>query len=183
MRKRLSILCLLALCLSAGSAGWAQTKDFSAFLKTVSGKTVEMRMKVTASDPQSGQSVSGYSTLKYRDGMYSVSGDGVDLRCDGKTQWTLMKASKEAVIDNAPNLDMSKPENLLEACGISARKADISVKYDEKGLVREAAAKLNDGSSIVIKTVSVSLSDKFDRKAFRFDTSKLGPAWVVTDLR
>ena len=183
MRKRLSILCLLALCLSAGSAGWAQTRDFSAFLKTVAGKTVEMRMKVTASDPQSGQSVSGYSTLKYRDGMYSVSGDGVDLRCDGKTQWTLMKASKEAVIDNAPNLDMSKPENLLEACGISARKADISVKYDEKGLVREAAAKLNDGSSIVIKTVSVSLSDKFDRKAFRFDTSKLGPTWVVTDLR
>lgn len=183
MKHRLQILCLLPLCLLVGSTSWAQTRDFSAFLKTVAGKTVEIRMKVTARDPQTGQSVSGYSTLKYRDGMYSVSGDGVDLRCDGKTQWTLMKASKEAVIDNAPNLDMSKPENLLEACGLSARKADISVKYDEKGLVREAAAKLNDGSSIVIKTVSVSLSDKFDQKAFRFDTSKLGSAWVVTDLR
>lgn len=174
---------LLIFCLFVCSTGWAQTKDFSAFLKAVTGKTVEMRMKVTARDPQTGQSVSGYSTLKYRDGMYSVSGDGVDLRCDGKTQWTLMKSNKEAVIDYAPNLDMSRPENLLEACGISARKADISVKYDEKGMVKEASAKLNDGSSIVIRTVSVSLSDKFDQKAFRFDTSKLGSAWVVTDLR
>lgn len=175
--------CLCILCLMVCTLTMAQTRDFAAFLKTVEGKTVEMKMKVTARDPQTGQNVSGYSTLKYRDGCYSVTGDGVDLRCDGKTQWTLMKSNKEAVIDNAPKLDMSKPENLLEACGISARKADISIKYNDNGLVKEAAAKLNDGSSIVIKTVSVSLSDKFDPKDFRFDTSKLSSAWVVTDLR
>lgn len=175
--------CLFILCIFACAVASAQNKDFSEFLKTVGGKTVEMKLRVVAKDPQTGQSVSGYSTLKYRDGSYAVLSDAVDLRCDGRTQWTLLKNTREAVIENAPVLDMSKPENLLEACGISARKAEIDVKYNDNGLVKEVSARLKDGSSIVIKTVSVSLSDKFDQKAFRSDTSRLGSSWVVTDLR
>lgn len=98
-------------------------------------------------------SVEGHITAQQN--YYYVSGNGLDIYCDGQSRWTVDREAREVYIEQACGLEefISDPDSYLGAL------SDLKIK-DVK------YSSLEDGASI-----------------FRFDTKSLDNSWVVTDLR
>ncbi len=86
---------------------------------------------------------------------YFVSGNGLDIYCDGESRWTVDSEAREVYIEPACGLEefLSDPESYLGAL-----------------------------SDLKIRNVEYS-SPEVDLSLFRFDTNSIDSSWVVTDLR
>lgn len=86
---------------------------------------------------------------------YFVSGNGLDIYCDGESRWTVDSEAREVYIEKACGLEefLSDPDTYLGAL-----------------------------SDLKIKNVKYS-SPESDLSLYRFDTKSLDSSWVVTDLR
>ncbi len=86
---------------------------------------------------------------------YFVSGNGLDIYCDGQSRWTVDTESKEVYIEAASGLKefLSDPDSYLGAL-----------------------------SNLEIKDVKYS-DPEGDIGRYRFNTGSLDSSWVVSDLR
>lgn len=103
----------------------------------------------------SGTEVRMQGAIRAQQNYYFVSGNGLDIYCDGTARWTVDNEAKEVYIEPATGLDefLTDPESYLGAL-----------------------------SGLEIKNVRYSKPDA-DLSGYRFDTDSLDSSWVITDLR
>ena len=154
--------------------------------------------------------VVGNGSVMVQDSAYSMTGNGLQIICDGKTVWIIDAESKEVMIESPSQGDeayMDNPAllfvNLSDAfsvdgvkkngsvstyvmspmvsCGITA--ATLSVTSDPSPVISSAHFILSDGAEMDIKIKSMTFSEKKPLTSFFYDISGLDSSWVITDLR
>jgi outer membrane lipoprotein-sorting protein len=154
--------------------------------------------------------VVGNGSVKVQDSAYSMTGNGLQIICDGKTVWIIDAESKEVMIESPSQGDeayMDNPALLfvnlsdafsvdgvkkngsvstyvmspMVACGIKA--ATLSVTSDPSPVISSAHFILSDGAEMDIKIKSMTFSEKKPLTSFFYDISGLDSSWVITDLR
>jgi outer membrane lipoprotein-sorting protein len=154
--------------------------------------------------------VVGNGSVKVQDSAYSMTGNGLQIICDGKTVWIIDAESKEVMIESPSQGDeayMDNPALLfvnlsdafsvdgvkkngsvstyvmspMVACGIKA--ATLSVTSDPSPAISSAHFILSDGAEMDIKIKSMTFSEKKPLTSFFYDISGLDSSWVITDLR
>ena len=154
--------------------------------------------------------VVGNGSVMVQDSAYSMTGNGLQIICDGKTVWIIDAESKEVMIESPSQGDeayMDNPALLfvnlsdafsvdgvkkngsvstyvmspMVACGITA--ATLSVTSDPSPVISSAHFILSDGAEMDIKIKSMTFSEKKPLTSFFYDISGLDSSWVITDLR
>lgn len=161
-------LLLLALPLQAQSA----LKDALSLLR--SGKSVSCRYtyEMKGDFPLKGK---GEAVLQGK--MFRTEENGLESRCDGKTLWTVDRKAKEVLISKAEDSLLSRIEDYAHA------PLMLTFNFDGKTLSCSFVSEA-DGVNADFKAEGISVSSSpADSSAFIFDVSKLGPEWIITDLR
>lgn len=152
--------------------------------------------------------ITGHSQLLVQGEMYTMSGNGIRVFCDGNSVWTIDDTSREAIIESCTSHGMDyvsspvlllaeldkffkvrsskslgggKEQVVLESladCGV--KQADLTLTSD--GKVASAKFLLNDGNTLSVKVVSMKKTEE-KQKSFFSPQQKFGSDWVVTDLR
>ena len=154
--------------------------------------------------------VVGSGSVMVQDSAYSMTGNGLQIICDGKTVWIIDAESKEVMIESPSQGDeaymdnpallfvnlsdafsvdgVKKNDNVstyvmspMVACGIKA--ATLSVTSDPSPVISSAHFILSDGAEMDIKIKSMTFSEKKPLTSFFYDISGLDSSWVITDLR
>lgn len=153
----------------------------------------------------------GKGTALVQGRSFIIKGEGLEVRCDGSSRWTVDPVAKEAVaesVDESVRDYMTDPALLLASMETSfierscakgkfqGKDVDIiilkpkdvsSLKeaelYFEKGLPVFAKVSLKDGTIASFTLKDMKFLEKKDEKSFSFDGSSLDSSWVVTDLR
>lgn len=202
MRKVLVTAALLSI-LSAAPARADRTLD--AFSAKAASSCIDFSYSFTvkADVPMSG---SGTGTV--RGGGYHVTGNGLDIWCDGTRRWMVDKGSKEVIIESADDAgdaftinpalfltdlkssfnEVSAGESLFRGrtyhCVTLSPKVSGSVAqvklYFSGSELKGASVKLKDGTVAEFELSGVRFSDT--EKAFTFDVKALDKSWVITDL-
>lgn len=152
-------------------------------------------------------SIRGNVVVTVQDDAYHMSGNGLEILCDGETVWTMDPVTKEVMIEsvgtealaymNNPALLFVNLEQVFEIrrqtrgtdyvfyellskedCGIYG--ADVTVSDD--GVIRNGVFSLSDGNTMKVDVESVKKSARLPLADFRPDF-EFGSDWVVTDLR
>lgn len=153
----------------------------------------------------------GSGVLTTQDQAYRMSGNGLDIMCNGTAVWVMDTAGKEVVIESVaegtdaymmnPALLFTDLESLFNvgtpvsdgalktysltpkaSCGISSGKVSV----DNSGKVpvfSSGSFCLSDGSSLTIKIKSMTFSEKKPLTFYTLDISGLDSSWMITDLR
>jgi len=163
-----TILAILAALLC--NLAFAQGSDVAALLKQIDGK------KIVCEYSYSSGSLKGTGTATIQDGMYFVTGNGLEVYSNGKTRWTVDKSAKEVYIEDAGE------ENDIFA-NLSAYLSGVEgLRFD--GRTMSGAIKGEDGSVLNCKATNIkSYPPTSSSKDFSFNTSGLDSSWVITDLR
>ena len=107
---------------------------------------------------------------------YRISGNGLDIYCDGSTKWTVDTQAKEVYLEPSDGTRefLADPSAWLEMVhNLTVGEKVVS------GVFRDPA-----GSEISFRFTSItSAPQSGTTTGFTFDTSSLGSGWVVTDLR
>ena len=153
----------------------------------------------------------GKGTALVQGRNFIIKGEGLEVRCDGSSRWTMDPVAKEAVaesVDETGRDYMTDPALLLASMEASftelscskgrfqGKEADIIVLkpktasqlkeaelYFEKGLPFFAKVTLKDGTIASFSLKDMKFLEKTDEARFSFDASSLDSSWVVTDLR
>ena len=157
-----------------------------------------------------GTEVTGNGTVEMQGEAYIMSGDGLEIYCDGKTRWTVDRQSLEVVIESydpeTPDYTVN-PAVLVghfdrmfhvksvsctdtgfdyvlvpESAGTGISEMKISLASDGKRLL-SAGFRTENGTVADFTIPSFSFSPVSDSGRFSFDTSSLDGSYVVTDLR
>ena len=168
-------------------------------------------MDYTYSTMVSGARLSGNGTILLQGNMWRMSGNGVDMWCDGSLMWTVDQEAKEVVIDvasdDSPVEIMSNPATLFADLqkwfsveaerNTSDGKAvlymlkpveDIDIEYvnvellKTDGSLRSGSFAMNDGNEVSIRVSSMKVMPKKHTSAFRPYMS-FDSSWIVTDMR
>ena len=81
---------------------FAKSKTLSDFISKVSSSTVHFDYSYTASKPGSAK-MKGNGNVAVRDNSFRMSGNCLEVWCDGKTVWSIDRAAEEAVIESVGN--------------------------------------------------------------------------------
>lgn len=152
--------------------------------------------------------VTGNSQIFVQGEMYTMSGNGIRVYCDGTTLWTIDDASGEVVIESCAlqgkdyvsspvlllaeldkffkvkstqSLGAGKDQIVLDAvadCGV--KQVDLILTSDGKAVSGKFL--LNDGNTLTVKVTSMKKTEE-KQKSFFSPQQKFGSDWVVTDLR
>ena len=152
--------------------------------------------------------VTGNSQIYVPGEMYTMSGNGIRVYCDGTTLWTIDDASGEVVIESCAlqgkdyvsspvlllaeldkffkvkstqSLGAGKDQIVLDAvadCGV--KQVDLILTSDGKAVSGKFL--LNDGNTLTVKVASMKRTEE-KQKSFFSPQQKFGSDWVVTDLR
>ena len=152
--------------------------------------------------------VTGNSQIYVQGEMYTMSGNGIRVYCDGTTLWTIDDASGEVVIESCAlqgkdyvsspvlllaeldkffkvkstqSLGAGKDQIVLDAvadCGV--KQVDLILTSDGKAVSGKFL--LNDGNTLTVKVTSMKRTEE-KQKSFFSPQQKFGSDWVVTDLR
>lgn len=152
--------------------------------------------------------VTGNSQIFVQGEMYTMSGNGIRVYCDGTTLWTIDDASGEVVIEScalqgkyyvsspvlllaeldkffkvksSKSLGAGKDQIVLDAvadCGV--KQVDLILTSDGKAVSGKFL--LNDGNTLTVKVTSMKKTEE-KQKSFFSPQQKFGSDWVVTDLR
>lgn len=152
--------------------------------------------------------VTGHSELVVQGDMYVMTGNGLQVYCNGGTLWTVDESSREVVIEpcsaqskdymsnpalllsdidklfkvkSTKSLGSGKEQCVLEAivkCGVT--KAELVLTTD--GKVVSGKFILEDGQSLTVKVTSMKKTEE-KQKSFFSPQRKFGSDWIVTDLR
>lgn len=106
---------------------------------------------------------------------YCIKGNGVEIRCDGTTLWTVDNEAREVYIENFGGVR----EFLADPAAYLDKVSDLKVgATTASGVYSDASGSVKFNLSSIRSSESGS-----DGAIFSFDTSALGADWVVTDLR
>ena len=97
MRKFSRSIAVLALLAAACFPGQSRSKTLDAFIQKVSSSLVTFEYSFTCN--VNGTKMTGSGDVKLQDDSFHVTGNGLDIWCDGKTRWTVDTFSEEAVIE------------------------------------------------------------------------------------
>ena len=170
---------------------------------------VEFEMSYSIQMP--GVKVDGKGTLELQGESWFMVGNGMEIRCDGKTLWTVDPAAKEVVIDGLSGdltsgimtnpavmlVNIRKLFSLRETLPVKDGKSLIYILYpkDESEVsfinmeilkadssLKKISFSLNDGTSAVVNISSMK-SDKKKPAEYFGRSVKYDSSWIVTDLR
>lgn len=206
--RKISILMIVLLHSLAGALYAQGNAVLNSLYSKMSASCVSMDYSFTMNS--SDVKVVGNGSVKVQDSAYSMTGNGLQIICDGKTVWIIDAESKEVMIESPSQGDeayMDNPAllfvNLSDAfsvdgvkkngsvstyvmspmvsCGITA--ATLSVTSDPSPVISSAHFILSDGAEMDIKIKSMTFSEKKPLTSFFYDISGLDSSWVITDLR
>jgi outer membrane lipoprotein-sorting protein len=206
--RKISILMIVLLHSLAGALHAQGNAVLNSLYSKMSASCVSMDYSFTMNS--SDVKVVGNGSVMVQDSAYSMTGNGLQIICDGKTVWIIDAESKEVMIESPSQGDeayMDNPAllfvNLSDAfsvdgvkkngsvstyvmspmvsCGITA--ATLSVTSDPSPVISSAHFILSDGAEMDIKIKSMTFSEKKPLTSFFYDISGLDSSWVITDLR
>lgn len=157
--------------------------------------------------------MSGSGTVRLQDTAFTMVGNGLDIRCDGKTRWTADTVAEECYIEDVSDqaIDFEANPALLVGAvdkafsvqktapsvfnGLSVTEAVLTPKSKNGSIVSVslffvskakpvgAVIRTKDMNSITV-TISNFISGKtLGAEAFRIDTQGLGAGYIINDLR
>ena len=107
---------------------------------------------------------------------YRITGNGLDIYCDGSTKWTVDTQAKEVYLEPSDGTQefLANPSAWLgQVHNLTVGEKVVS------GVFRDPA-----GAEISFRFTSITSSPQSGTTTgFTFDTSSLGSGWVITDLR
>lgn len=152
--------------------------------------------------------LSGNGTGTVKGGSFHVSGNGIDIWCDGRNRWTVDKDAREVIVESVDGAEDSYAVNpALFITDLSASFKEVAAGSDVfrgktyhcvklapmvsgsiTGLklffsgndLKAAVVTLKDGMVTEFELSGVTFSDT--KKAFTFDVKALDSTWVVTDF-
>lgn len=111
--------------------------------------------------------VTGKGTAVLQDSCYHAEVSGFDIWCDGETRWIIDTESKEVIVEVAePLLDLIQ---------------NLDLKHQGNDVVG-ATFNLDDGTPVKLDIKNFKQTDPVNQ-LFKYDTSRLGDEYVITDLR
>ncbi len=175
---------------------------------------------------RSGTVLKGSGNADVQGDMFRISGNGMEIICDGASRWTVDRSAEEVVIESVESgneisvqdnpallvlaldkyfkvqssstsvedgkkmtkvdfVPLGKMSFGMAAGAKSLEPVSLTVWFSDgvKPVVTKATVKMKDGSLVEIRIPSMTFSQKKPASFFRFDDSKSGSSWVVTDLR
>lgn len=200
--KRCVLTSLLTFCAVVLSA---QESPLEKLYDSFSDSCVILKCEYSVNMSQT--NICGSAVVKVQDNAYHMSGNGLEILCDGQTVWTMDPVTKEVMIEsvgtealaymNNPALLFVNLEQVFEIrrqtpgadhvfyellskedCGMYG--ADVAVSND--GVIRNGVFSLSDGNTMKVEVESVKKSARLPLTDFRPDF-EFGSDWVVTDLR
>lgn len=204
--------CLLTaalLCLLPAGNAFAHDNLFKAFSRMVSSSYIEAGYSYSA--VISGVKTDGEGTVSVQGQAYHFTGNGLEIWCDGSSEWVADSQSKEMFIEPAGDIQVSSIANPASVfINLGTSFSVDSIKKAENGLneyrllpvssngfkecvvwlsgtcaapvLEKARVVTSDGISVDIFFNSVTLSSEMKPESF-FRPADLGAGWVVTDLR
>lgn len=131
-----------------------------------------------------GRKIHGNGSLLYQNGMFKLRNEPFVIYDNGVERVTLNKSSKEAVREKSFSSAGKPDENyVLRMLGFNPKGSRTESSKGKNGKTDGIRTVLRDGTVICVSFKSVKYSSQLDGAAFSFDTSALGGAWTVTDLR
>jgi len=205
--KRLILTAMLLLGWAAGaSAAGDIIADFSARLAS---SCATFDYAFTLSTPAK---VTGNGSVTYMSGRYHVTGNGLEVWCDGSTRWTIDHASKEAYMESVEDAGvdfLGNPALLLQAVGtmftqqsqksavfegkeVTAVKLVPAVKgtglrhiilhFSSDQVPVGAQIVAEDGTSTTVSIKGFKYTEQASQ-SFTYDIGKLDKSYLITDLR
>ena len=108
---------------------------------------------------------------------YSLSGNGLEIYCDGTTKWTVDNEAKEVYIESSEGTRdflMNPSAWMDKVTGLKSSGTTVSGTFEDK----------QAGQAFDFKFTSLASAPlSGSTEGFVFDASSLGSDWVVTDLR
>ena len=217
MRILSKILVCMALLLGGSSSfiALAQTASAAsnpaaAFAKSLQGRlaSFDYSYSMSGSLPMNGS-----GSVKLQGNAFTMEGNGLDIRCDGKTRWTVDVVAEECYIENIDTQELDYEANPALLVGAldsafnykDSRTASFNgMSVSEIRLVpKKKGSSINevslfltqgnqpagvnvsssDGNLITITIRNYKLDNSLDISAFRLNTKELGKDYVITDLR
>ena len=159
----------------------------------------------------SGVKLDGKGVLELQGDSWILAGNGMEIRCDGKTLWTVEPESKEVVIDSLSDdvtagiiinpavmlINMRELFSLREVLPTKEGKSLIYTLYPKaesevsfvnmeilKGdsSLKQLTFSLEDGTSAVVNISSMKSGKKKPAEYFSRSVN-YDSSWIVTDLR
>lgn len=204
--KRLTLILIASvLCLSA--AGQNAVSDFA---KTLAGHcaTFDYAYSLNGNVPMTGNGM-----VRLQDGAFTMVGNGLDVRCDGETRWTIDTVSEECYIEDVSGQGLDYDSNPALLVGAVDKaftlKGTKSATFNGQKVTEASLTPSQKGGNIVSVSLFltsdkkpagavITTSDKsvititiknfktgpvLDMNEFRLDTKKLDKHYIITDLR
>lgn len=202
------LICFAALiCFSGRLQAESPDAVLERFVGAVASSAVDFGYSYLIDDGRA--RVKGGGTVAMQGESYLISGDGLEVYCDGKTRWTVDRAAMEVVVETCDpeNPDYTvNPAVLLkdfdkafsvESSGVSSdgslhyslspvsapgiSSLEIVLSGDGKKLL-SAVLHTEDGAAASFSISSFVFSTPSDPSRFAFDISSLADGYIVTDL-
>lgn len=181
-------------------------------LKTFSQRLSSSRLSFSYEFSTKGDlPLKGKGTALIQGRNFIIKGEGLEVRCDGLTRWTMDPVAKEAVAESVesserdymtdPALLLSSVEDVFSESSsgkvkFQGKEVDMfilkpklaaglnSVKlYFDAGLPVFAEVTVKDGTVTVFTLKDMKFLEKADDSLFFFNEASLDSSWIITDLR
>lgn len=197
-------LIFATIALLAGAEAFAQT-PIDRLRAMMSNEAVELKCSYEVA--LSGTKVTGVSDILIQGSRYFLSGNGLEVFCNGDDIWTVDYSTKEVIIEqisdemesyvanpllllneldkyfavtgktNRPGLTEYSLE-AVRSCGV--KKATVQIS--EGGIIKSGSFALDDGNILDFKVTGFKPVPSRPESDFRPQVS-FDSSWVVTDLR
>lgn len=153
----------------------------------------------------------GEGKVVVQDASFILLGDGLDVRCDGKSVWTMDSVAKEAVVDavgsdcsdyveypvlllasleeNFKEIDNEevfvdgKPMTMIELKPVASSKLKRLKLFFRGNIPVAANITVKDGTVTHFNIKDLKFGKKTSGDGFFFDPATLDSSWIITDLR
>ena len=207
MKRYIYVIVLILLAAQALKA--QENTPLARFYDNLLSSCVEFDMSYSIR--MSGVKLDGNGVLELQGGSWILVGNGMEIRCDGKTLWTVDPESKEVVIDSLSDdvtagiitnpavmlINMRELFSLREVLPTKEGKSLIYTLYPKaesevsfvnmeilKGdsSLKQFTFSLEDGTSAVVNIYSMKSGKKKPAEYFSRSVN-YDSSWIVTDLR
>lgn len=207
MKRYIYVIVLILLAAQALKA--QENTPLERFYDNLLSSCVEFDMSYSIR--MSGVKLDGKGVLELQGGSWILVGNGMEIRCDGKTLWTVDPESKEVVIDSLSDdvtagiitnpavmlINMRELFSLREVLPTKEGRSLIYTLYPKaesevsfvnmeilKGdsSLKQFTFSLDDGTSAVVNIYSMKSGKKKPAEYFSRSVN-YDSSWIVTDLR
>ncbi len=113
--------------------------------------------------------LTGSALITFQGRAFKMSGNGIEVYCDGETIWTLDMVAKEAYIEQVTSESIEYMNELEPK--LSSLKDGSETSFNSP-----------EGEHVNVRVKTIKKSDGNDSETFR-PTYDFDSSWVVTDMR